>query len=89
VPEAGFRVIAGEARCWEGDGGALRYFCGTCASGLYYLNEAMLPRIVDIQSATLDQPEALAPAVQIQCADRLGYMTRLEMLPAFERWPGE
>ena len=36
-----------------------RSFCGTCGSGLFYRNAAMLPGIVDVQSATLDDPAAL------------------------------
>jgi hypothetical protein len=37
---------------------------------------------------TLDDPEAMPPAVHIQTAERLNYMTRLDDLPAFERYPG-
>ena len=88
VPKDSFSVTQGEAVRWDGDGGAERYFCGTCGTGLYYFNEAVLPGIADIQSATLDEPGAYAPEVQIQCAERLGYMAKLDELPAFERWPG-
>ena len=63
-------------------------FCGTCGTGLYSFNDTVLPGIADIQSATLDEPGAYAPEVQIQCAERLGYMAKLDELPAFERWPG-
>jgi hypothetical protein len=88
VPKDGFSVTQGEATRWDGTHGAERYFCGRCGTGLYYLNEAVLPGIADIQSATLDDPHAHAPAVQIQCAERLGYMAQLDELPAFERFPG-
>jgi hypothetical protein len=88
VPKDSFSVTQGEARRWDGNGGAERYFCGTCGTGLYYLNDAVLPGIADIQSVTLDQPEAFPPAAQIQCAERLGYMAKLGELPEFERWPG-
>jgi len=87
VPEDTFGVTKGQVRCWEGANGALRYFCSTCGTGLYYRNEEVLPGIVDIQSATLDEPEAYAPAAQIQCAERLDWVARLDALPAFERWP--
>ena len=88
VPNISFRVTAGEARCWEGESGSRRYFCPNCGTGLYSSNEAMLPGIVDIQSATLDEPERLAPTAQIQFAERLGYMATLKQLPTFERWLG-
>ena len=88
VPKDTFAVIQGEATRWDGDNGAERYFCGTCGTSLYYFNEAVLPGIADIQSATLDDPDAYPPTAQLQCAERLGYMTRLNTIPEFERWPG-
>jgi hypothetical protein len=87
VPRDSFRVTQGEPVRWNGNGGAERYFCGTCGTGLYYFNEAVIPGIADIQSATLDDADAYAPGVQIQCADRLGYMAKLGALPEFERFP--
>ena len=88
VPKNTFAVIQGEATRWDGDNGAERYFCGTCGTSLYYFNETVLPGIADIQSATLDEPDDYPPTAQIQCAERLGYMARLNAIPEFERWPG-
>lgn len=88
VPRDSFRVTRGEAVRWAGTGGAERYFCGTCGTPLFYFNERMIPGIADIQSATLDEPEAFEPKAQIQCAERLGYMARLGEIPEFERFPG-
>jgi hypothetical protein len=88
VPKDSFAVTRGEATRWDGENGAERYFCGRCGTGLYYFNAAVLPGIADIQSATLDAPEPYAPSVQIQCAERLGYMAKLGALPEFERFPG-
>ena len=88
VPKDSFSLTRGEATRWDGNGGAERYFCGSCGTGLYYFNEAVLPGIADLQSATLDEPGALAPSVQIQCAERLDYMAKLGDMPEFERWPG-
>ena len=65
-----------------------RSFCGTCGSGLFYRNAAMLPGIVDVQSATLDDPAAFAPSAHIQTADRLEWTRRLEALPEFAHYPG-
>ena len=65
----------------------MRSFCPDCGSGLFYRNAAMLPGLVDIQSSTLDQPEALPPTVQVQTAERLGWMKHILELPEFERYP--
>jgi len=88
VAENEFRVTKGSARAYNSSGKSMRYFCPNCGTGLYFTNDEMLPGIVDVQSATLDDPEAHQPQVQIQCAERLGYMTGLEEMPTFERWPG-
>ena len=77
----------GTATRWDGDGGAERYFCGRCGTGLYYFNEGVLPGICDIQSSTLDDADAYAPAIQIQCAERLGWMAGLGEMPEVERFP--
>lgn len=87
-PAAGFRVTQGEARGFNSSGASQRFFCGNCGTGLYFVNEEMLPGIVDIQSATLDDAEAHPPGAQIQVAERLGWMAHLGEMPTFERWPG-
>lgn len=88
VPAAGFRVTRGEAKRWSSNGEALRHFCGTCGTGLYYINEAVLPGLVDVQMAALDDPAALAPQAQIQVAERLPWVEHLDRLPSFDRFPG-
>jgi hypothetical protein len=64
-----------------------RLFCGTCGTGMFYFNEAMLPGLIDVQSCTLDNPEASPPGAQIQLAERLDWTTTLDALPGFERYP--
>jgi hypothetical protein len=88
VPDETFRVTQGEAVRWDGDNGARRYFCGTCGTPLYYLNSDVIPGIVDIQTATLDDPNAYAPAAQLQVAERLDWVKDMGALPEFERFPG-
>lgn len=84
-----FRLTAGAPSTFNSSGTAMRSFCPTCGSGLYYRNAEYLPGIVDVQSATLDDPDALPPQVHIQTAERLRWMDGAEALPAFERFPGE
>lgn len=86
-PEDKVRVISGSPTIYEGKGGARRRFCSACGTGLLYTNANMLPGIVDIQSATLDDAGADAPQAQIQCAERLPWFAGLGDLPAFDRYP--
>lgn len=81
-----FRLRSGEPRSFTGPGGAIRQFCGNCGTGLFYHNESMLPGIIDIQAATFDQ-QVERPTAQIQCADRLEWMTHLHTLPQFAKYP--
>ncbi len=88
VPSASFRVTSGQAKSYNGSGASIRHFCGNCGTGLYFVNEDMLPGIVDIQSATLDDAASYPPGAQIQVAERLAWMEGLNALPAFPRYPG-
>ena len=65
----------------------MRSFCAECGTGLFYRNEAILPGIVDIQAATLDNPNALPPTIQIQTAERLSWVTHMNELREYERFP--
>ena len=66
----------------------MRSFCPKCGTGIAYRNADMLPGIVDIQAATLDNPDALPVQAQIQTAERLSWMAHAHELPQFERYPG-
>ncbi len=68
-------------------GTATRSFCPDCGSGLFYRNAVVLPGLVDVQTSTLDDPEALQPTLQMQVAERLNWMKRIHELPEFERYP--
>jgi hypothetical protein len=64
-----------------------RHFCGNCGTGVFYTNEKILPGIIDVQSATFDNPDAVPARAHIQVADRIGWMERAHELPAFKRYP--
>ena len=83
-----FRVSKGEAKTYNSSDSAMRSFCPDCGTGLYYKNAEMLPGIVDIQAATLDNPDALPVQAHIQTAERIGWMATAHSLPEFERYPG-
>lgn len=81
-------AVDGEPTTYASSATGRRQFCGRCGTGLFYTNAAMLPGVIDIQSGTLDDPEALPPGAHIQAAERLGWMAGIDALPSFERYPG-
>ena len=86
-PEAALSVTHGQPKTINSSGAAMRSFCADCGSGLFYRNAKMMPGVVDVQSLTLDDPESLPPTMQIQTAERLGWMAHAHELRAFERFP--
>ncbi len=80
---------SGEISSFNSSGTAFRHFCPTCGTGLFYVNEAVLPGLVDIQTGTLDDPEALAPQAHVQAAEQLSWTQSTEDLPKFDRFPAE
>ncbi len=51
----------------------------SCGTGLFYTSEAIFPGQIDVQIATLDDPDAFVPQAQIQTAERIGWMEKLEL----------
>ncbi len=84
---ADFQVTQGSATEFASSEHGRRYFCASCGTGLYYINDEMLPGIIDIQSSTCDNAADLAPQAQIQMAERLGWVENLHELHGFERYP--
>jgi hypothetical protein len=83
-----FALLQGELTTFNSSGTAMRSFCPRCGTGIAYRNAEFLPGIVDIQSATLDDPDALPAGAHIQVAERIGWMGSAHSLPEFERYPG-
>ena len=99
APTAGARPVrqwwAGRCieQCREGDPGHAEnlqvlgewpaVFCPDCGTGLFYTNEVSLPGLIDIQSATYDNPNAVPAQAHIQVAERIGWMEQAHELPTF------
>ena len=81
-------TITGEPLTYASSEHGRRLFCGACGTGLFYTNDVVFPGMIDVQSATLDDPDAIPLQAQIQTAERIGWMGHLGDLPAFERYPG-
>lgn len=88
-PEASLVVTNGQPKTINSSGAAMRSFCAECGSGLFYRNAENLPGIVDVQTSTLNDPDALPPKLQIQVAERLRWMRHVHELPEVDRFPGE
>lgn len=86
-PAAAVKLTKGEPKVYASSAHGRRHFCADCGTGVFYANEAILPGIIDIQSATMDEPERLPPRAHIQVAERIGWMEDAHALPAFERYP--
>jgi hypothetical protein len=81
------KVTKGKPKTYESSADGRRQFCPDCGTGLFYTNAAILPGIIDIQSATYDDPEVVPAQVHIQVAERLGWMKSVHELPTFDRYP--
>ena len=80
--------IDGETKAYASSENGRRHFCANCGTTLFYTNEVIFPDQTDVQIATLDDPDMIAPQAQIQVAERIGWMATADELPAFERYPG-
>lgn len=76
------RVRASSENAW-------RHFCAECGSGLFYTNAEMFPGMIDVQTATLDDPDAFPLELHVQTAERIGWMEKAHELPQFARYPEE
>ena len=81
-------TITGKPLTYASSEHGRRLFCGACGTSLFYTNDVVFPGMIDVQSATLDDPDAIPLQAQIQTAERIGWMTHLGDLPAVERYPG-
>jgi hypothetical protein len=86
-PESAVRVTKGNTKEYASSAHGRRYFCADCGTGLFYRNAQVLPGLIDIQSATYDDPDAVPAQGHIQVAERIGWMARAHELPQFERYP--
>jgi hypothetical protein len=87
--ESDVRVTKGKPKVRASSEHGRRHFCPECGGGVFYSSEKFLPGLIDIQSATLDDPDRLpAPTAHVQVAERIGWMADAHTLQAFDRYPG-
>jgi hypothetical protein len=87
VPSASL-VIEGEPVTYASSESGRRSFCGTCGTGLFFVNGPLEQMgMAQVRIAALDEAEAVAPKMQVQIAERLDWMNTVDELPAFQRFP--
>ncbi len=86
-PAGAVKVTKGAPKVYESSTNGRRHFCAACGTGLFYTNDVVLPGIIDIQSATYDDPNAVPAQAHVQIAERIAWMERAHELPKFERYP--
>lgn len=85
--DSAVKVTRGTPKIYPSSESGRRHFCADCGTGLFYTNARMLPGIVDIQSATYDDPDLVPARAHIQVAERIGWMAHVQDLPTFDRYP--
>ena len=86
-PETAVTLTKGTPKIYHSSEDGRRHFCSNCGTGIFYVNTVALPGIIDVQSATYDDPAALPARLHIQVADRIAWMKTAHELPEFERFP--
>lgn len=86
-PRDAVTITQGTPKTYESSAHGRRLFCPNCGTGLFYTNAQTLPGLIDIQSATYDDANAVPARVQVQVAERLSWMAHAHELPQFERYP--
>lgn len=81
-------TITGTPTSYNSSAESIRQFCGTCGTGLFFYSATVFPGQVDIQSATLDEPDAVPPVALIQTAEAPRWLESIHDLPKFARFPG-
>ena len=80
VTAKGIEWTRGSPATWASSNKVSRGFCAQCGTPLSYDYGDDL----EIAIGTLDNPEAAAPVLQVNLADRLSYFSTLHDLPARE-----
>ena len=86
-PATAVKVTKGAPKVYASSENGRRQFCADCGTGLFYVNEQLLPGLIDVQSATYDDPAVVPPQAHIQVAERIAWMEKVHELPTFERFP--
>ena len=68
-----FTLLSGKPAVYRSSPHVLRSFCGNCGTQLAYEHDSA-PDTVELTTASLDQPSAMAPTKEIWLSDRLPWV---------------
>lgn len=91
APKPAFELLRGEPVRRESSPGTWRMHCAACGTTLTY-ETAPAPQVatdIDITTASLDDPAAMAPDAHIWTGDDRGWMRDVNRLPRFRGWRSE
>ena len=77
-------ITSGTLAVYESSPGVERGFCARCGTSLSY-RRANRPGLFDVTTASLDDPQAFPPAVEIWTEERLSWEAVNPGLPQFAR----
>jgi len=86
-PQEAVKITKGAPKIYESSQHGRRQFCPNCGTGLFYSNADVLPGLIDVQSATYDEPDAVPARIHIQVAERISWMECAHELPKCDRYP--
>lgn len=87
IPAADLKIDGAPNEYASSESGC-RSFCGSCGTGLFFSNAPLRQMgMVQVRIAALDDPNAVTPKMQVQVAERIAWMTALDQLPTFDRFP--
>lgn len=84
-PEDKVEISSGELAEHQSSPGVYRGFCPRCGTSLTYRRDNR-PGLFDVTTASLDDPEAFPPAVEIWLEEKLSWMAANPALPHFSRF---
>jgi hypothetical protein len=70
-PQGAVKVTRGTPKVHASSEHGRRHFCPECGAGLFNTNAEMLPGIIDVQTATYDDPGSVPARAHIQVAERI------------------
>ncbi|MDQ6436473.1 GFA family protein [Mesorhizobium sp. LHD-90] len=81
-------AIDGDPATYNSSGDVRRSFCGRCGTGLFFESDTRLPDMINVRTATLDDPAKIAPRAWVQMADAPEWLHHIDSLPKFDRYSG-
>ena len=86
-PHEAVKITKGAPKTYESSQHGRRQFCPDCGTGLFYSNASVLPGLIDVQSATYDEPDVIPARIHIQVAERIRWMEHAHELTKYDRYP--